>query len=114
MTRAHPYILDGTRLIVPLYSDGFSFSLMAMTDDWGRTWKTSTPLVGGGNIQPTLVRKKDGTLFAYMRDNGPAPKRLHVSESATAARRGARWRIPRFPTPAPAPKSSRSPTAIGR
>ena len=38
MTRAHPYVLDGTRLIVPLYSDGFSFSLMAISDDWGGTW----------------------------------------------------------------------------
>jgi hypothetical protein len=37
MTRAHPYVLDGARLIVPLYSDGFSFSLMAITDDWGAT-----------------------------------------------------------------------------
>jgi predicted neuraminidase len=82
MTRAHPFVLDGTRLIVPLYSDGFSFSLMAITDDWGATWKTSTPLVGGGNIQPTLARRKDGTLVAYMRDNGPAPKRLMISRSA--------------------------------
>jgi predicted neuraminidase len=88
MTRAHPYVLDGTRLIVPLYSDGFSFSLMAISDDWGRTWKASTPLVGFGNIQPSLVRKKDGTLVAYMRDNGPAPKRLHVSESGD---RGETW-----------------------
>jgi hypothetical protein len=88
MTRAHPYVLDGTRLIVPLYSDGFSFSLMAITDDWGATWKTSTPLVGFGNIQPSLVRKKDGTLVAYMRDNGPAPKRLHVSGSRD---RGDTW-----------------------
>jgi len=37
MTRAHPFILEGKRLIVPLYSDGFSFSLMAITDDWGKT-----------------------------------------------------------------------------
>jgi predicted neuraminidase len=88
MTRAHPYVLDGTRLIVPLYSDGFSFSLMAITDDWGATWKTSTPLVGRGNIQPTLARKKDGTLVAYMRDNGPPPKRLMVSRSTD---RGDTW-----------------------
>src|SRR5262249_47254209 len=33
MTRAHPFILDGKRLIVPLYHDGFSFSLMALSDD---------------------------------------------------------------------------------
>lgn len=88
MTRAHPYVLDGTRLIVPLYSDGFSFSLLAISDDWGKTWKTSTPLVGRGNIQPSLARKKDGTLVAYMRDNGPAPKRLHVSRSTD---RGETW-----------------------
>jgi len=88
MTRAHPYVLDGTRLIVPLYSDGFSFSLMAITDDWGSTWKTSTPLVGLGNIQPSLARKKDGTLVAYMRDNGPPPKRLMISRSAD---RGETW-----------------------
>ena len=88
MTRAHPYVLDGTRLIVPLYSDGFSFSLMAISDDWGATWKTSTPLVGLGNIQPSLVRQKDGTLVAYMRDNGPAPKRLMISRSKD---RGETW-----------------------
>jgi predicted neuraminidase len=88
MTRAHPYVLDGTRLIVPLYSDGFSFSLMAISDDWGATWKTSTPLVGLGNIQPSLARKKDGTLVAYMRDNGPPPKRLMVSRSTD---RGESW-----------------------
>jgi predicted neuraminidase len=88
MTRAHPFVLDGTRLIVPLYSDGFSFSLMAISDDWGATWKTSTPLVGRGNIQPSLARKKDGTLVAYMRDNGPAPKRLMISRSSD---RGDTW-----------------------
>lgn len=81
MTRAHPFILDNRRLIVPLYSDGYSFSLMAITDDWGQSWKTSSPLVGQGNIQPSVVRKKDGTLFTLMRDNGPAPKRLHQSVS---------------------------------
>ena len=88
MTRAHPYVLDGTRLIVPLYSDGFSFSIMAISDDWGATWKTSTPLVGLGNIQPSLARKRDGTLVAYMRDNGPAPKRLMMS---TSTDRGETW-----------------------
>ncbi|MBS1791864.1 MAG: exo-alpha-sialidase [Acidobacteria bacterium] len=81
MTRAHPFVLNNQRLIVPLYSDGFSFSLMAITDDWGATWKTSTPLVGGGNIQPSIVKRKDGSLYTLMRDNGPAPKRLHQSES---------------------------------
>jgi predicted neuraminidase len=88
MTRAHPFILDRTRLIVPLYSDGFSFSLMAITDDWGQTWHTSAPLIGAGNIQPSIVQRRDGSLFTLMRDNGPAPKRLHQSESRD---RGETW-----------------------
>jgi predicted neuraminidase len=88
MTRAHPFVLDGERLIVPLYSDGFSFSLMAISDDWGATWKTSTPLVGLGNIQPSIAKRSDGTLVAFMRDNGPAPKRLAASQSTD---RGATW-----------------------
>jgi hypothetical protein len=81
MTRAHPFILDGKRLIVPLYSDGFDCSMMAITDDWGQTWHTSAPLVGSGNIQPSIVRRKDGSLFTLMRDNGPPPKRLMQSDS---------------------------------
>lgn len=81
MTRAHPVVLNDQRLIVPLYSDGFSFSLMAISDDWGKTWRTSIPLVGAGNIQPSIVRKTDGTLYTLMRDNGPPPKRLHMSQS---------------------------------
>ena len=88
MTRAHPFVLDGQRLIVPLYSDGFSFSLMAITDDWGKTWHTCAPLIAPGNIQPSIVRRKDGSLYTLMRDNGPAPKRLHQSESRD---RGETW-----------------------
>jgi predicted neuraminidase len=88
MTRAHPLVIDGGRLLVPLYSDGFNFSLMAYTDDWGARWQTSAPLVGGGNVQPSLARRNDGTLVAYMRDNGLPPKRLLISESRD---RGATW-----------------------
>jgi predicted neuraminidase len=81
MTRVHPTILKSGRIIIPLYSDGFSFSLMALTDDGGETWQFSTPLVGGGNIQPSIVQQNDGTLVAIMRDNGPAPKRAQISAS---------------------------------
>jgi len=88
MTRAHPYVLEGKRLIVPLYSDGFDLSLMAISDDWGRSWFTSTPLIGYGNVQPSVVRKRDGTLVAFMRDNGPVLHRVRVS---TSTDRGENW-----------------------
>ena len=88
MTRAHPFVLDGSRLIVPLYSDGFNFSLMAITDDWGATWHTSTPLVGEGNVQPSIVRRRDGSLYTMMRDNGLPPKRILQASSRD---RGETW-----------------------
>ena len=74
-------VFVGDRIIIPFYSDGFGFSIMAITDDFGKTWKFSNPLVGAGNIQPSMAFKKDGTMVAFMRDNGPAPNRHPVSES---------------------------------
>jgi len=87
-TKNKAVVLDGGRIIVPLYSDGFSFSLMALTDDNGATWQFSEPLVGPGNIQPSVATRANGALVTYMRDNGPAPQRLHVSESKD---RGVTW-----------------------
>lgn len=80
-TKNKAVIIDEKRIIIPFYSDGFSFSLMAITDDGGHTWQFSEPLVGPGNIQPSIAKKSDETLVAYMRDNGPPPKRLQVSMS---------------------------------
>ncbi len=86
MTRAHPLLLPSGRLIVPLYTDAYSATIMAITDDGGlpagggQAWRTSSLLAGVGNIQAALVRKNDGRLVAYMRDAGPL-KRIRVSES---------------------------------
>ncbi|HMO63945.1 MAG TPA: exo-alpha-sialidase, partial [Verrucomicrobiota bacterium] len=81
MTRSRPFVLDGRRLIVPLYHDGFSCSLMAVSHDWGAAWRFSPPLLGGGNIQPSIVPRTDGSLYTLMRDNGPPPARLLQSSS---------------------------------
>jgi predicted neuraminidase len=80
-TRTHPIQLASGRILLPLYSDGYSFSLMGISDDNGKTWFASEPIIGGGGVQPSVVAKKDGTLVAYMRDNGPPPKRVLVSYS---------------------------------
>jgi len=81
MTRIKPLQFPDGRIILPLYSDGFNFSLMALSDDFGDTWVPSLPLVGRGPIQPALIQKKDGTIVAYMRDSGDAPARVHRSQS---------------------------------
>jgi predicted neuraminidase len=80
-SRTHPIELPSGRIILPLYSDGFSFGLMAISDDAGKSWHASEPIVGYGNIQPGVVRRKNGDLVAFMRDNGPAPKRVMRSIS---------------------------------
>jgi predicted neuraminidase len=98
-TRTHPIELPTGRMIVPLYSDGYSFSLMALSDDAGKTWFASEPIVGAGNIQPSVVRRKDGTLVAYMRDNGPPPKRIHISTSSDDGMSWAPAADTNFPNP---------------
>lgn len=79
--RCKPTILSTGRIVLPLYSDTYSFSLMALSDDGGKTWFASKPLMGFGNIQPAVVERKDGTLVAYMRENGPLNK-IRVAESS--------------------------------
>lgn len=76
MPRIHPAILPSGRILIPLYSDGFNLCLMAISDDQGETWKPSDPLVGVGPIQPTVVRRSDGSLVAFMRDSGDPPNRV--------------------------------------
>ena len=64
MPRVHPLELPSGRLLVPLYTDTFDMSLIAITDDGGATWTTSEPLMSLGGVQPSLVRRKDGTIVA--------------------------------------------------
>lgn len=79
-TRCKPTVLPSGRILLPLYTDTFSISIMAISDDQGQSWRASEPLIGFGNIQPSVVRRSDGTLVAYMRENGPL-KRVRVCES---------------------------------
>ncbi len=68
--RCKPTVLPSGRILLPLYTDTYSISIMAISDDDGKTWYASKPLIGYGNIQPTVLRRNDGTLVAYMRENG--------------------------------------------
>lgn len=81
MTRIKPLILPTGRILLPLYSDGFNFSMAAISDDDGDTWTPSLPIVGRGPIQPAFARKQNGDIVAYMRDSGDAPARVHRSIS---------------------------------
>jgi predicted neuraminidase len=83
-------LFTGNRMLLPLYSDGFDFSLIAVTENGGKTWSFSEPLVGAGPVQPSLLLMNDGSIMALMRDNGPAPQRLMRSLSHDA---GMTWSV---------------------
>lgn len=80
--------MENGRIVLPLYSDGFNMSLMAISEDNGTTWRPSLPVVGRGPIQPVVIQKKNGNLVALMRDSGDEPSRVHYSESTD---RGESW-----------------------
>jgi predicted neuraminidase len=81
MTRIHPISLESGRILLPLYSDGYNISIVAISDDNGNNWRASNPIVGLGPIQPSLVQKQNGHIVAYMRDSGVEPKRILKSIS---------------------------------
>lgn len=81
MTRIKPLILESGKILLPLYSDGYNFSLVAISEDDGESWRPSLPIVGRGPIQPALVQKQNGDIVAYMRDSGNPPPRVHMSIS---------------------------------
>ena len=81
MTRTHPTVLKNGKILLPLYSDGFNFGLIAISEDDGETWESSLPIVGRGLNQPSLVVRNDGSIDAYMRDDGDEPGRILISHS---------------------------------
>ena len=87
MPRVHPTVLPSGRWLLPLYCDTFSASIVAMSDDRGASWSTSGPIIGFGAIQPSLVRKDDGSIVAFMRDNGP----FHRIRLSTSRDEGKTW-----------------------
>ena len=78
--RCKPTVLANGRILLPLYSDTYSAGLMAISDDGGKSWTASEPLAGYGCIQPAVLERKDGSLVAYMRENGVF-KKVRVAES---------------------------------
>ncbi|MDY3558812.1 sulfatase-like hydrolase/transferase [Gemmata sp. JC673] len=85
--RCKPVVLSTGRVLLPLYSDTYDAGLMALSDDGGKTWTASQPLAGFGSIQPAVLERKDGTLVAYMRENGVF-KKVRACESKD---RGESW-----------------------
>jgi predicted neuraminidase len=96
--RCKPTILKSGRILLPLYTDTFSISIMAISDDAGKTWFASKPLLGFGNIQPAVLQRDDRSLVAYMRENGPL-KKIRVAESKDEGMTWGPVGVAEFPNP---------------
>lgn len=96
--RCKPTVLRSGRILLPLYSDTYSVSIMALSDDHGETWFASRPLAGYGNIQPAVLEKQNGALVAYMRENGPLDH-IRVSESTDHGMTWGPVGVTQFPNP---------------
>ena len=99
MTRTHPVQLPDGRILLPLYSDGYNLSLIAISDDKGKSWLPGLPIVGRGNIQPSVVQKKNGDLLAFMRDNGDEPGRVMKSISKDNGYKWSNAQLTSLPNP---------------
>jgi len=109
MTRCHLAVLPSGRILLPLYSDGFLAGLMAISDDQGKSWRAGGPIIGAALNQPSVVRKKDGTLLAYLReeafdaaDDRQLTHRIQLSQSRDE---GETWSLA-VPTDLPNPNAS--------
>ena len=78
MPRQPPIMLSDKRMMLGLYSDTFNCSMFAFTEDAGQTWEFSRPL-GQRGIQPSVVKKQNGNLVAFMRDS-PVVRRAESSD----------------------------------
>ena len=79
MTRIHPIMTSDRRMLLPLYSDAFACSIAAITENTGKTWSFSEPILNL-NVQACFVKKQSGDIVALMRDRGGA-KRIPMSVS---------------------------------
>ena len=91
--RCKPTILNSGRILLPLYSDTYSISIMAISDDDGKSWSTSQPLIGFGNIQPAVLQRNDGTLVAYMREKRSAQPHSYLRIQRQRHHMGTGWRV---------------------
>lgn len=100
MFRSKPLVLPG-RIILPVYDERTWQSLMLISDDDGRSWRRTAPLVSpAGNIHPCVVPLSDGRLLAYLRTGGAGG----VIWRAESADGGESWTEPE-PTALPNPNS---------
>lgn len=92
VVRNKPIVMDNGEVIFGAeYKD--SHSRFWITGDCGKTWTITGPVRGMASEQPTLVQRKDGSLFALLRPNAPS-----LLPETISTDRGRTWSKPKFST----------------
>jgi predicted neuraminidase len=73
MVRHHVLITRGGRWVLPAYQQALYQSNFWLSDDRGRTWRGTKPLLTlpSNNLQPAVVEMDDGSLLGMARSTGP-------------------------------------------
>ena len=100
MIRTAPIMTSENRLLLGLYHDVFACGLAAFTEDWGRSWSFSEPILDVylGLVQPSFAMRKDGSIIAYLRDNG-FPRQIRATESTDGGKTWSPVRLMDIPNP---------------
>jgi predicted neuraminidase len=88
-TRNHPIWLPGGEILFPFHDGRDGSSLFEISGDLGRTWQRSDPIRSEpGNVQPTVIARRQNELYALMRTwhEDPAKRFLWQSASHDAGR----------------------------
>lgn len=74
LVRNHPIVLQSGRWLLPAYVQGVYASQFWASDDDGRTWWPGDAYLTlpENNLQPAVVERSDGSLFALARRSGDA------------------------------------------
>jgi predicted neuraminidase len=100
MFRSRPLVLS-QRIILPVYDENTWESRMLISDDDGRSWRLTDPIVSPeGNIHACLVQLADARLLAYLRTGGQGG----FIWRAESSDQGETWSTP-TPTALPNPNS---------
>jgi predicted neuraminidase len=84
MTRNPPILLGGGEVLLPVYNEVNWHSMVIITSDGFRRWRAYGDLDSpGGAIQPSVIRRGDGSLLMYMRTDAD---RIYMSESRDEGR----------------------------
>lgn len=68
MTGTKPLVMKNGEILLPLYDEVNVSSVFMISGDGGKTWLNTGPIQSNpGNIQPSVVQLKDGSLLCYMR-----------------------------------------------